>query len=217
MRVRRSICHLIASRQLSSTQLNDPDAGATLLLALVFLLVVSLLSITLVQVAGDNLLQTVQFKSAQINQSATNSVTEVALYQTRFNFPAYLLLNTTPAPCWTTTSTLNSSTPTPTPSSIIFPVNSSVNVTASAWCVMSIDPSTAFDRAVTIYSCLAGTSATACMANPMTLAKAEFSDFPTNLTATNCVPGQGIQTLGAASTCGTTSKLLSWIDRSTLS
>ena len=216
MSARGSSRDFVASRHLGRGQRNDPETGATLLLALVFLVVVSLLAVTLVRVAGNNLLQSVQFKSAQINQSATNSVTNVALYQTRYNFPAYLQNNTAPYPCWTTAALLGSTT-SPSSSSLTFPLNSGIGVTVSAWCTMTFDPTVAFDRVVSIYSCPIGISADACKANPMTLAIAMFSDFPTDLTATNCVAGEGRQTLGTDSTCGITMKLTSWIDRSTLS
>ena len=172
------------------------ECGATLLLALVFITVVSLLAIALVQLAGNDLTATVQFKNAQANQSATDSVTNVAIYQSRYNFPSDLYPPTTPQPCWGSSSatlTLN-------------------NVEVAAWCQVTYNPTSKDSRIVTIYSCLYSVAPTgsSCAAAPLTTAVVTFDDFPISLGGTNCIPGSVAK---PSSTCGTSMTLNSWVDR----
>jgi hypothetical protein len=192
---------------------HEKEAGASLILALVFLVAVSLLAFSLVQLAGNNLVSTVQFKTAQATQSATNNVTDIALNETRYNFPLYLSNNSTPYACWA--QDVASATP-PSSSSISVPIDSGTNVNVSAWCTMTFDPSNQITRKVTIYSCPnTVTSGVLCMASPMTKTIATFDDFPSTLGGTTCLPGTGVVT-NPNSTCGNTMSILSWIDRNSI-
>lgn len=178
------------------------DEGATLLLALVFITVVSLLGIALVQMAGNNLTATVQFKSAQSNQSSANSVTDLAIYQSRYIFSTNLVNATSPQPCWGTSPS--------TPSQLS--INSTV---VAAWCVMNYNPTSNNTRIVTIYSCVLSVASTgsACALRPLTTAVVTFDDVPSNpFGAANCIPGSNAFTT-STSTCGASMMLNSWVDR----
>lgn len=176
----------------------EDEAGAVLILALVFFFAVSMIVISLVQMAGNNLTDTVKFKAAQSMESAANSATEVALQTMRYNFTAATLNASPPVPCWTTA-----------PTNSLLTLN---NFTVATWCSAQWNPLSAATRIVTVSTCVSSVSMTAalCAANPLLRAQATFDDYPTPIGSTNCARGS---VASSTSTCGTGMTINDWAFR----
>ena len=173
------------------------ERGAVLILALVFLVAVSLVIMSLVQLAGSNLVATVQFDNALTMKSWSNSVADVALQNVRYNFATNTLEASAPVPCWgsSTSASLTDS-----------PVNSTL--TMSAWCTTAWNPFSSVTRVVTVSVCQGGITAVECANRPLLEVVAEMNDYPNQFGPANCVPGT-IQS--STSTCGTGMTIQSWI------
>src|SRR5579863_3282242 len=76
------------------------EEGASLLLALIFLVVISLVIISTVGWAGNDIRLTANFQDAQQFEAAANNATEAAVQYVRFNFLSASLNASPPAPCW---------------------------------------------------------------------------------------------------------------------
>jgi len=191
-------------RTVGRTKRADDETGALLILALIFLVVISALCASLSLWATNNLNNTGKFATSLSLQSASNSITQLAVQDVRYNFSDSTLNTSPPQPCWTSAPPLA-------------PVSQqqfgAVNV--AVWCTTQWNPLSADTRVVTFTACpetafpngtLAGTinaAATACAANPFLEAVVEFDDFPTSISADNCLPLSN-------TTCGTTFTVLSW-------
>src|ERR1017187_10080716 len=157
---------------------ND-ETGALLILALVFMTVISVICASLSLWATNNLNNTSKFATALSTQSASNSATQLAVQDVRYNFSTATLNASPPQPCWT-------------PLSPLAPVSqamfSAQNV--AVWCSTQWNPLEANTRVVTFSTCpepafANGTSstvinqaATACALNPFLQAVVQFDDFP---------------------------------------
>jgi len=182
----------------------DDETGALLILGLVFITVIGVVCSALSLWATNNLNNTSKFVSALSLQSASNSVTELALQNVRYGFTASTLNASPPQPCWIP----------PLPQAPV--AQESFNgENVAVWCSTQWSPLSAKTRVVTFSACQEpvfanGTSsavinaaATACAANPFLQAAVQFDDFPSTIGAANCSP------LGST-TCGTTFTTLSW-------
>jgi len=188
--------------QTARVRRRDDETGALLILAIVFLTVVSVIGASLSLWATNNLNNTSKFGSALTLQSASNSVTLLAMQDVRYNFTAATLNALTPQPCWLSASA---------------PVSEQQfdGQYVAVWCSTQWSPLSSATRVVTFSACaeplfLPGTTstvinqaATVCAANPFLQAQVQFDDFPSTIGASNCSP-QG------NSTCGTTFTVLSW-------
>ena len=178
------------------------ERGAVLILALVFLVAVSLVIMSLAQLAGNNLVATVQFDNALTMKSWANSVANVALQNVRYNFATNTLEASSPVPCWgsSTSASLQDS-------------SSNSSLTMSAWCSTTWNPFSPVTRVVTVSVCLGGITAVECANRPLLEVVAAMNDYPNQFGPANCEPGTA-QT--STSTCGTGMTIQSWIFNLTL-
>ncbi len=178
-----------------SRRARHSDVGSSLVLAIVFLTVVSIVMIALVDWVGNDLRNTANFTAAQSFQSTANSASQVALQNVRYNFMSQTLNASPPAPCWTTS---------PTPSLLLLNGQS-----VDSWCTTSWTTGTEQGRVVTISTCLSSVTAANCAKSPLLQTIATFGDFDKNTGSATCnsqtapIPfGQG--------TCGTTMTINTW-------
>lgn len=145
------------------------DQGASLVLALVFLLVGVLLVSSLSVAMKNDLGNTSTFKNTRSLQYAASSATNLAIQNIRYTpllSPSQTLNASPPGVCWGSGS----------PSTV-----TSIDGIAgmAAWCSTAWNPTSANTRVVTISTCLSTVSATACAANPLLQAVVTFDDYPT--------------------------------------
>lgn len=179
-----------------------------MILALIFIVVIGTISASITTWATNDLNNTSKFGSAFALQSAANSVVELALQSTRYNFET-ATLNAAPQTCWTATSPLV--------------YQQSFNVqTVSVWCSTSWSPlnNLGQTRVVTISACKSSfistdtfattfaTAGIACAEVPLLQATVAFDDYPSTIGAANCIPGT--LSTDPTSTCGTSLQILSW-------
>ena len=190
-------------RGLRRTKRADDETGALLILALVFILVISVVAGSLTTWVTNDLNNTGKFDSALSYESAANSAVEVAIQYVRYNFASQTLNAVPPQPCWTTAPSVSQET-----------FNGQ---TVSVWCTTNWSPLSANTRVVTFYACRSNfsgtplladmnTASTACALSPMLQAVIAFDDYPSTISASNCLPGNG----GSSYTCGTTLTIQSW-------
>jgi len=181
------LCLPIGRRASANTDAHD-EKGSSLILALAFMVVTSLVVLSLAGLATNDLNNTAKFTSAQSVQSAADSATNLAVNSLRYNFMPQTLNASPPQPCWTAA---------PTPSDITLN-----GQTVSVWCTTAWMPLSPNTRLVTFVSCPSTVSAVACAANPVLEAKVTFDDYPS--------PMGSIQTAQCSTTCGVGMTIDSW-------
>ena len=164
------------------------EKGSSLILALAFMIVTSLVVLSLAGLAKNDLNNTAKFTSAQSLQSAADSATNLAVNTIRYNFMPQTLNASPPQPCWTTN---------PTPSDVTLNGQS-----VSVWCSTAWTPLSPNTRLVTFVSCRSTVSALACAANPVLEAKVTFDDYPS--------PMGLMATAQCSTTCGVGMTIDSW-------
>ncbi len=195
-----------SGRTVARMNRSDDETGALLILALVFMTVISVICASLSLWATNNLNNTSKFASALSMQSASNSATQLAVQDVRYNFTASTLNASPPQPCWT-------------PQSPLAPVSQAEfnDVNVAVWCSTQWNPLSPNTRVVTFSTCpvsasadfssstLIKSAASACALNPFLQSVVQFDDFPSTISASNCSPLPL-----SNSTCGTTFTVLSW-------
>ena len=171
----------------STVRRTDGESGASLILALVFLIVVGLIVISIAGLTTTDLKVTSAFAASQSTTAAADGAANVAIQYARYNFDAATLNQ--PAPC-------NSP--------------QDINLTVQAWCETQWRPGSASTRFVTVSVCLPTVASTGvdCARNPLLQAIVVIDDYPTSNSNLSCVPGTTQSTLG--STCGSQMILNSW-------
>lgn len=171
------------------TKHSDAECGASLILALVFLIVVGLIVVSIAGLTSADLKVTSAFAASQSTTAAADGAANVAIQSARYNFDGATL--NYPAPC---------------------NAQQDINVNVQAWCETQWQTGSASTRLVTVSVCLpssAGTGAgVACAANPLLQAIVVIDDYPTSNSNLSCVPGTSATTPG--STCGSQMILNSW-------
>lgn len=170
-------------------QSGESERGSSLILAMVFLVVTSLVVTGLADWVKNDLNNTVKFTSAESLQSTANSAAELAIQSVRYNFTAATLNASPPQPCWT---------PSATPSEITLNGQS-----VSAWCTTRWDPLSTSTRVVTVMACQSGTTASQCAANPVLYAVVTFDDYPS--------PKGAVTSAQCTSTCGLGMTINDWV------
>ncbi len=176
----------------TSARVHD-ERGASLILALVFIVAVSLIVLSLSSLATNDLSNTGKFNSARALDYAASSTAQVALQSIRFNpVPTTTPTQgtfTSPSYCWA-------------PSSGSYSQLTFNGITIVAFCRTDENLTSANTRVVKIYNCVVTASspanATACVANPLLLVEVTFDDYPpggsstltTQCTGQSC--GQGM-------------------------
>jgi hypothetical protein len=169
------------------------ETGAILILALVYIVVVSVIVAALASWATNDLNNTSKFNSARSLQFALGSVTDTAIQSIRYY------------PMLTANQTLNASPPTycwaPTGS---YSTDELVidGEAVQVWCSTTENFASSQTRVVTFSACLTTISATACALHPQLQAVVAFDDYP---------PGES-PTLSTtcSSTCGEGMLLDNW-------
>ena len=164
------------------------EAGGSLVLALVFLVVVSFIALGLANSLGGGLINAVNFRAARSMQSAANSAAELALESLRYNFTPSTLNASPPQPCWGTSSSS--------------PLTIDAQ-TVDAWCSTRWNPVSTGTRVVTIDVCPSSFDSTACSVSPLLLAVVTFDDYPAS--------GGPVSTAQCTTTCGTDVAINSWV------
>jgi hypothetical protein len=169
------------------------EAGAVLVLALVFLITVSAIVGALSSWAMNDLNTTGVFTSARTNQYAMSSATEVAIQSIRYN------------PLWSTqtSQTANPSQPTFCWGSGPMSHLSIDGADVAVWCSTAWTPTSANTRLVTFSACPVTATAAACASTPSLQAKVIFGDY---------AAGKSPPTTGECAVyCGTTMTVSSWL------
>lgn len=164
------------------------DQGASLILALVFILVVAVIVGAISSLTLNDLNNTTRFNSATNMDYSASNVANLAIDSVRYTPQT---LNGVLGPCWTTSGSTSQWT-----------FN---NVTVAIWCNSVQHLGSSQSRVVTMYACTLplGSSATNCKANPLlTLVEAydDYSASGTDVCAAN----------PSASTCGFGASTLVW-------
>ena len=162
------------------------EGGASLILALVFLIVVSLIVISIAGLTSTDLRGSNIFASAQATTAAADGATEVAIQYSRYNFDGATL--NYPAICG--------------------PSQSIDQQTLQAYCETQWHPFSASTRFVTVSTCLSlVTDPVSCALHPLAQAIVVIDDYPQSGNS-SCVPGTTQTTPHA--TCGTEMVQNSW-------
>jgi hypothetical protein len=149
------------------------EAGAVLILALVFLVAVSLIVVALLSWVGTSLKVTSSFASEQSVESAATSAMNLAIQNTRYTFATQLLNASPPQPCWYSSG----GTPQQPP-----PLNGQQ---IDVWCSMVWQPFSSSTRTITYSACPSSLTNTLCAATPTLQAVVTFDDY---------APGVGVPT-----------------------
>ena len=163
------------------------EEGASLILALVFLIVVSLIVISIAGLTSTDLRGSTIFASAQATTAAADGATQVAIQYSRYNFDGATL--NYPALCGPTQSINGES--------------------VQSYCETQWHPFSASTRFVTVSTCLSlVTDPVQCANRPLTQAIVVIDDYPQSGNS-SCVPGTLETTQN--STCGTEMVQNSWV------
>ena len=169
-----------------------------MILALIFLVVVSLVVIGIERWTGNNLANTSNFVSAQSYQSEANSANDLAIQFVRYTFMTTSMDGQTPAPCWNTLTSAPSQYP---PSGETFPGPTVLPV--DAWCMTRLYLSNS-ERVVTVSTCKNTVSAASCKSQPLLQTIVTIND-----NEAGCPP-LPLNPQVSDTTCGTTMKISDW-------
>jgi|GEM_PF-1264740 len=187
--VRRSSSSALAKARRAVIQRNTErdEVGASLLLALIFLTVISVTVASLLGLIGGGLTDSIHFKDARTTESAANSTAELALQYVRYDFLA---------------NTVNSSSP--------------VTCTSSMPSFLGLPPMQAYcrtqwyeisgSRQVIVSVCASGDSLT-CENRPLLQAEVSFNDNSVS-SKNDCTP---VSTPVTGTTCGSGLSVVSWV------
>lgn len=160
----------------------NAEAGSSLILALIFLVVSGLVVISLATWTANDLNNSAKFTSAEALKSAANSAVELAVQNTRYTFAGQSTNISLPQPCWGSSSQFSAIT---------------------VYCSTLWSPASASTRVVTYSACRnTVTSAAACAASPLLQSVVTFDDYGPIATA--------ISLQACNATCGTGVKVNNW-------
>jgi hypothetical protein len=163
------------------------ESGASLILALVFILVTSVTVLSLTKLATNGLNNVAQFRAPQLERSALNSAMTTAVDEQRY----------TVTPASTTRSALCAP-------SVTIP-ESNATYTFQIWCSTSEDDqSNTMTRTVTFSACPSSSTQAICAA-PLLAATVNFDDYPFHGGQILIPPNF------CTTTCGTAETIVSWV------
>jgi hypothetical protein len=162
------------------------DSGAVLVLALVFVVAVSLVVAGIVTWSGNDIKNAVNFKTARTELYAADGATQVAIWNIRYVFPA----SQTPGFCAGGTDP--------------FTINGEA---IDVWCnITSLSPASSKSRVVVLTAFLAGQcGSTSCTGNPFVRAQVTFDDISPTTLSNQCT------STTVQSSCGSSMSVDSWI------
>jgi len=161
------------------------EAGAVLILALVFLIAVGAIVGSLATWATNDLNNTAKFTSARTLQYAVSGATEVAVQSIRYTPLLATTGQGTPGSCWAGGPSLQID---------------SQNV--DVWCSTVWTPTSSSTRVVTFDACFHGGTASACVTSPLLKAVVTYDDYPTGYNTPNSA--------ACVVYCGTSMTVNSW-------
>ena len=164
---------------------NDESRGSSLMLALIFLTVSSLIVMALVSWVGNSLVDTVHFNAASSLEYATGGVAQIEIQNLRYTYQNATSGTVACTPGGGSSFALNGT-----------PV--------SAWCSFVHNPFSASTRVATVYVCSSAISQSSCVAFPYLQATASFNDY--TLTDTDNCTSTSNET-----SCGTAMSITGWI------
>ena len=178
----------------STTGTLRSEAGAALVLVLVFMIVGGLIVGALTEAVTNGLKNTTNFATARSAQYDAFSATNLAIQSIRH------------LPLMSASQTLNASPPTscvPTGVSEFHGSSDGNGNDVSVWCSTVWNAGAIDTRVVTLSACLSSVLPLACAASPMLQAVVTFDDYP---------PGISVVSLGqCVAYCGTSMTVNSWI------
>lgn len=143
------------------------ERGAVLILALVYLLAVSITVIALAGFSMTNLHTTTRFSAARELQDAARSTTELAMQTIRYT------------PLLSTSQTLNASPPSVCwGSGATSGVHNIDGYSMNVWCSTTWNPTSAATRVVTFSTCVSTLAAAQCAATPYLKVVVTYDDYP---------------------------------------
>lgn len=175
------------------------ESGAVLILALVYIIAISLTVAALASWSTNDLRNTGNFNATSELHYAVSSAVNTAIQSIRYSPlpsstpPQKQATPTPPGNCWTPTGGATSSQVT---------IN---GYTVDVWCSTYEDLTSGSTRTVTFYACLSTLTAAQCQSTPKLEAVVVFDDYPTGggvLLTTQCNLGIG--------QCGYDQTLTSW-------
>lgn len=172
------------------------EAGASLILALIFIVSISAIVGTLADWAMNDLGNTTKFDAASKLDYAMSGAAQVAIQSIRYTplYPETASTNPEPGYCWTPANgatvsglTLN-------------------GYSVDVWCstVQNLNLSTSGTRVVTFYTCLSTVSVQSCVSNPFLKAVVAYDDYPKSNT-------QSKLTQTCTTTCGEGASQEQWV------
>lgn len=172
--------------------IGEDERGAILILALIYILTISVIVVALSTWATNDLNNSTKFSNARsLDYSATNA-TELAIESIRYTTlvgPNQTLNANPPSYCWGTSAT--------GPSKL-----TTNNMSITVWCSTSENLRSARTRVVTFSACLSTISSGSCVLNPLLQAVVIYDDYP---------PGGGaFLTTQCSLYCGTGATLQNW-------
>ena len=170
------------------------ESGAVLVLALIFLVAVSLIVTALLTFVGTSLKSTGAFSTERNLEFATTDAVNLAIANTRYSFDANLLDAPAPQSCL----------------SPAYPVTGGATSVA-VYCSMTWQPydTNGYTRTITYSACLSTVAAVACAAQPLLQAVVAFDDNPPNTLAPSTNP-QPCTPISSNGSCGENMTQLSW-------
>ncbi len=169
------------------------EVGASLMLAIAMLLVVSVVVTALLGWARNDLNNVAHFRAAESLQSAVNSATEVAVQNVRYNFTGSSLNQSPPADCSQVPVSITAG-------------SGVVSYNLIVWCSTAWSRASAVTsntRVVTFSTCLSSASASLCATSPLLRVVATMDDYGYPVQAANTAP--------CSTTCGSGVTINSWV------
>lgn len=153
------------------------ERGAILILALVYVIVISAMVASLTSWASNDLNNSTKFQSVNEIHYALSSAMNTALESERYSpIPTtptasqYGGVATTLGQCWNPANGAAYQIP---------ETGTLDGYVVSVWCTTQINLASATTRTMTAYACLSTVSATNCMATPGLVAVVQYDDYPT--------------------------------------
>ena len=181
------------------------ESGAVLILALVFLVAVSLIVTGLLTFVGTSLTASGSYSGDRNVQSAATDAVNLAIQNTRYQFDPYSLLDAAgPLPCLTDGSLPG------------FPVTVPAGAPQTyidVYCSMVWQPNNpnGYTRTITYSACLSGSTAAVCAATPLLQAVVAFDDNPPGSVTPASDPRPCTPINPNNGSCGASMTQLSWL------
>ncbi len=191
------LMHSASRRALSESGESD-EAGAIIILALVFLVAVSVLVVALLSWVGTSLSSSASFSSERSLEDAATSAVNLAIQESRGTFAPQMLNSSPPVPCWYTGSANPPTVPQQPPAINSYPID--------VWCSMVWQPFSPDTRVVTYSACQSTVTAANCAQDPLLQAVVTFDDYSVGIIVPSPTPVPCSQT----QTCGQSLTQNSW-------